>query len=82
MPPIGSPLTPLVVFSLAILTPDIYCVSVLSQIAPWSSAQTLAKGGASAASRPIPVLWEQPKTLAEEISCNTPASLTYWIESP
>ncbi len=31
MPPIGSPLHPLVVFSSAILTPDIYCVSVFYQ---------------------------------------------------
>lgn len=67
MPPIGSPLTPLVVFSLAILTPAIVWVSVFSQIAPWSSAQMVAKGAASAASIPIPVLCEQPKVLADGI---------------
>lgn len=53
MPPMGSPLQPFVVFSFAIFTPDMYCVSVFNQISPWSSAQMLANGAASAASRPL-----------------------------
>lgn len=56
IPPKGSPLAPLVVFSLETLTPDIDWVAVLSQMSPWSSAQTDAKGAASAASKRIPVL--------------------------
>ena len=53
---LGSPLTLLVVFSFAIFTPDMYCLSVFRQMAPWSSAQKLANGGAPAASSTIPLL--------------------------
>ena len=58
-------------------------MAVFSQISPWSSAQRLAKGAASAASKAMPVLCEQPHVLvAPLIVWIAPSSLTYWMLSP
>ena len=83
MPPMASPLAPLVVFSFEILTPLMPWVAVFNQISPWSSAQMLAKGAASAASKLMPVLWEQPQALeAPEMVVSVPSSVTYLTLSP